>query len=870
MNLFLTLTLFLYCVLTPFNMAGLDQGRELIVVEGHLQDDLVWMCIPNGINIQLAINILGKYRKYCRTVYWYEPTIAFLELIPDSELRETLVRDVLGLSGYQSVGNQMFFSDIKHNREEIAPQIIKDYAKILISGQSRHNLLRPGYLHYNSQYIDNPFRVRTPPPLHRSTISDIPPESTPLDNVTARPKKKVVVTPKSRPGFLTILGENPTRTQPTFFPHTVPRPSRIGNFIPNICTPQNTSTGKPKPQGTPQVPKPLHRPSKGQTGNQPITQNHTGVGGPPFPQDGTANPPILQPQHIPGTDNYAGESFDPFKIFKDPPVVPRTFHNPLYVTPDLTSRPLSRSVQNIPDHLEEPLDRLKFFLPHLATPELNSLIRSMIRESKRRPVNPSSNNPFLSHNQGQENPQGRLVGVEGGLGNPEPEHVEKGPKPGKPVPHFDSTHVPTVNPFHSDLARANLSTIAQPQVPDYAVLQTSMQAMTEGLLKSILKEGILRKDTPKLPVFTGKPNDDKITWRRWELEVKGLEDSYEGRAIKEAMNKALQGDAAIVADSLEDNCSWKDLLKALKAKFAVVTSKDVMMKTFYQITQGTDSVSQFAIKLEKVLSNIRTCHPHSFMGNQFSNDLKERLFHGMADYLKNTLRYRYNLGCSYEELLLEARQVEGEQVGITERIDTVTDSSTSKTKAKASVAQQVKDQPDIQKLANAYRCAQGELTKMQQKMGELTQFKQALQVSSISTHAPTNPGADSNGNNQHQARAPQNQNQNQNSSQNKGYNNPNYQQHSGRGRGRGYGVRGGFRRQVRDPPGKPEGWSRLCYWCRDYVPFEEANHMLRDCPFYQSTKDSFWTSQNGYTPTPVPKSNGQSAQAEQPQPKKGN
>ena len=204
-----------------------------------------------------------------------------------------------------------------------------------------------------------------------------------------------------------------------------------------------------------------------------------------------------------------------------------------------------------------------------------------------------------------------------------------------------------------------------------------MQAMTEGLLKSILKEGILRKDTPKLPVFTGKPNDEKITWRRWELQVKGLEDIYEGRAIKEAMNKALQGDAAIVADSLGDNCSWKDLLKALKAKFAVVTSKDVMIKTFYQITQGTDSVSQFAIKLEKVLSNIRTCHPHSFMGNQFSNDLKERLFHGMADYLKNTLRYRYNLGCSYEELLLEARQVEGEQVGITEKIDTVTDSSAS-------------------------------------------------------------------------------------------------------------------------------------------------------------------------------------------------
>ena len=79
------------------------------------------------------------------------------------------------------------------------------------------------------------------------------------------------------------MDENPQRTQPTFSPHTVPRPSRVGDFIPNICTPQSTPTGKPKPQGTPQIPEPLHRPSKSQTGTQPITQTHTGVGGPSAP-----------------------------------------------------------------------------------------------------------------------------------------------------------------------------------------------------------------------------------------------------------------------------------------------------------------------------------------------------------------------------------------------------------------------------------------------------------------------------------------------------------------------------------------------------------------------------------------------------------
>ena len=50
-------------------------------------------------------------------------------------------------------------------------------------------------------------------------------------------------------------------------------------------------------------------------------------------------------------------------------------------------------------------------------------------------------------------------------------------------------------------------------------------------------------------------------------------------------------------------------------------------------------------------------------------------------------------------------------------------------------------------------------------------------------------------------------------------------------------------RQMVDPPGKPEGWARLCYWCRDHVPFEKANHIVKDCPFFQQEKLDFWTSQ---------------------------
>ena len=193
---------------------------------------------------------------------------------------------------------------------------------------------------------------------------------------------------------------------------------------------------------------------------------------------------------------------------------------------------------------------------------------------------------------------GGKVGVDGGCEEPELD-IELGAQhqlPSNPKPNPTST---PHNQNQPTLQLPDTSVNAGNNSVSYPELQTSLQAMTEGLLKAALKEGVLRHDTPKLHEFTGKPEDGKASWRRWELQVKGLQGTYSDRAIKEAMNKALQGDAAIVADSLADDCTWIELLNALRAKFTEVSSLDVMMGSLYCIKQGTLSVSQYAIKLEK-------------------------------------------------------------------------------------------------------------------------------------------------------------------------------------------------------------------------------------------------------------------------------
>ena len=363
----------------------------------------------------------------------------------------------------------------------------------------------------------------------------------------------------------------------------------------------------------------------------------------------------------------------------------------------------------------------------------------------------------------------------------------------------------------------------------YPELQTSLQAMTEGLLKAVMKEGVLRHDTPKLHEFTGKPEDGKASWRRWELQVKGLQGTYSDRAIKEAMNKALQGDAAIVADSLADDCTWIELLNALRAKFTEVSSLDVMMGSLYGIKQGTLTVSQYAIKLEKVLGSIRVSHPTALSGKEYQHHLRNRFFHGLSDKLRNSLRHKYETECNYDQLLQYARMIESEKNDNTSEVSS--SSTTKATKAKASSVQSDKPDVDLQKLEQAYRCCQGELSRMNKNVQQLQQMKASLEATSFQTSTGSSTKTSADGGGRSNGNSP---NSTPNSNSQPSPNN------SGKGHFKGKGRGKGNKRSSFDPPGKPPGWSKLCFWCRNFTTFEQANHPLRECPHYREVRKSWW------------------------------
>ena len=73
-----------------------------------------------------------------------------------------------------------------------------------------------------------------------------------------------------------------------------------------------------------------------------------------------------------------------------------------------------------------------------------------------------------------------------------------------------------------------------------------------------------------------------------------------------------------------------------------------------------------------------------------------------------------------------------------------------------------------------------------------------------------------------------------------------YRGYRGRGRLRGYWP---GRRQAPIPPGKPEGWNRLYFWCRDFATFGDANHPIKECPCYKEVRKERWQHQQQTSPS---------------------
>ena len=101
------------------------------------------------------------------------------------------------------------------------------------------------------------------------------------------------------------------------------------------------------------------------------------------------------------------------------------------------------------------------------------------------------------------------------------------------------------------------------------------------------------------------------------------------------------------------------MIDELVERYCVTAMHDTLICEFHQLTQDkNERICEFAGRIEKIFKKLRKQIPERYRDKTL---LKDRLFHGMHQHLKDSLRYLYTqVSVTYSELLQAAYAAEVE------------------------------------------------------------------------------------------------------------------------------------------------------------------------------------------------------------------
>ena len=340
--------------------------------------------------------------------------------------------------------------------------------------------------------------------------------------------------------------------------------------------------------------------------------------------------------------------------------------------------------------------------------------------------------------------------------------------------------------------------------------QESLIQSSQAILQGLAEGGYIHAKTPKFESFFGDEKKNKLDFDMWERKVLSAATTHSGAAIKQAMMQSLKGQALMVTSALPPDASWGKLLQALKIKYQDKAPYDVLMAQFYGTKMDIDEkCASFGTRLEKKLNQVSLQYPNKISETMYWNCVRERFFHGLPKDMRTNLRTQFDSGAIYYQMLELARIVESENFHESSGNEAKTTSN--KGKSKINVASVDNPTQQMQQLQGAVK----DLTKLLQNNQQPTQLPQIPQF--VPQAGPK--GTQENVNNLPQA------------TNGPGSTTPQ----------RGRGGRGGYRGRG----GRGRGGLILCYWCRDFLPKEQANHKVAQCPYQKQAKNDWWKNQLG-------------------------
>ena len=253
-----------------------------------------------------------------------------------------------------------------------------------------------------------------------------------------------------------------------------------------------------------------------------------------------------------------------------------------------------------------------------------------------------------------------------------------------------------------------------------------------SILHTLLKDGTLRTNIPKLSAFSGERAKGEVSFEQWSYELQTLRKTYSDSALREGIQRSLMGAAADTVRNMGPDVPLDTIIKKFTIVYGNVKSFDLLMWDFYRADQGEEeSIPSFATRVEGLLSQIHDKFPEKLTPPEEQGLLKDRLFYGCKKSIRDSVKYCFaNPRIDYMHLLEECRKAEDE--------DKVGQTKPNPPKAKVAAATVPPTRED--ELAKQLRYQQHQIDALVGQVKNLVSAVKATRVSSRGANTTGGPG----------------------------------------------------------------------------------------------------------------------------------
>ena len=214
-------------------------------------------------------------------------------------------------------------------------------------------------------------------------------------------------------------------------------------------------------------------------------------------------------------------------------------------------------------------------------------------------------------------------------------------------------------PVHSSIASLG----SMPRIPSSLHTPTGVYGTTNlNPLGHQSFQGHQKKNmkNPDIPIFSGETPTPKgeVGYDNYIFQLQMLRSSYTDDAIRNAIIATIRTQAKMAICTIGYGSSLDAMIRQLQNRFGLGETVDILGQEFHQLMrQPKEKVSEFGGKLEYKFRLLQEKCPGRYVEDQ----LRDRLFHGMSDKLRDSVRFLYSQpDCDFTKLLRAAMTCENE------------------------------------------------------------------------------------------------------------------------------------------------------------------------------------------------------------------